>query len=507
MTHAADVLILGGGVAGCVLAARLSADPARHVTLVEAGPDYGASPYGWPGSLIDAARLPRDHFWERSVPLPRFRGRVLGGSSAVNGGWHTWGSAADHRTWQALAGDAFASSTLGPFRDAAITAMGLTAVPDADITVWGKSALAGAGRLGYDLVDMAAPGPPGCGTPLVNVTDGTRRNVALSYLTAEVRTRSNLTIVAHALVDRLLVTGDRATGARVITATGPHELTAAEVVLSAGALGSPLILQRSGVGDPDRLRTVGVDPLINLPGVGSNLSDQPGVFVPLQSSAALDVELTEHEAAAPLYSTRVLVRVASTHAPPDGWDLHLLPVAGRPLFGNLPVGRYEAGISAQLMSPRSRGAVHISATEPSAVPQIDPAFLSDLDGVDLAVLREGLALACELAQTPDLRHRWTGSLNGLHHSDSELRASLSCYWHPVGTCAAGTNDRPEAVVDPELRVRGLANVRVVDASVLPSAPAANTQLTVLALAEWAADLLASGLSSELLPNAPRKAQS
>lgn len=493
----ADVLVLGGGAAGCVLAARLSEDPTRRVTLVEAGPDYGAAPNGWPASLLDASRLPRDHVWDRHASMPQIRGRVLGGSSAINGCWHTWGSAADHRRWQEAAGDVLSYHTLAPHRDRAVHTLRLTTVLDADITVWGRSALLAADRLGFPAVDMATPGPVGRGTPLVNAFAGTRRNVALGYLTGDVRARGNLTVVTDSMIDRLLVDGavgraGRVRGVQVIGPAGPLIFTADHVLLTAGTFGSPAVLQRSGIGDAAALRQVGIDPIVNLPGVGANLSDQPGSFVALRPTAELDVALAIHETAGALYSTRVLVRAGSSYAPADGWDLHLLPVAGGPLFGTLPPGRYEAGLSAQLMNPVSRGTVAVPSADPYAPVRIDPGFLTDPDGDDAAVLREGLDLVDELANTPELRRWWSSAAGPTDRSDAALRATLGCYWHPVGTCAAGGDDQTAAVVDTQMRVRGLANLRIVDASVLPATPAANTQLTILALAELVASELVAG---------------
>lgn len=488
----ADVLILGGGVAGCVLAARLSEDPSRQVLLVEAGPDYGAPTATWPESLRTADTLPRDHVWERDVPMPRVRGKVLGGSSAVNGCWHTWGSAADHRAWQTVAGDLFSWATLAPHRDRAIATMGLVDVDPAEITVWGRAALDAAAEACLPWVDMARPGPLGRGTPLVNSVDGLRVNAAMAYLDERVRRRPNLTVVGRALVDRLLITGDRISAVRVLTDAGELMIGADQVVLSCGTLGSPAVLLRSGIGPAGQLGELGIEPVLDRPGVGANLSDQPGSFVPLPPTPELNRELAAQGAAGPLYSTRALVRAASSHAPADGWDLHLLPVAGRPLFGQLPPGQYEAGLSVQVLSPTSRGTVRITTTDPAVPPNVDPGFLTDPDGCDAAVLREGLALVDELAEAPPLRRWWGSRPSPADRSDEALRARLGCYWHPVGTCAAGRDDDPGAVVDPTLRLRGLSNLHVVDASVLPTAPAANTQLTVLALAELAAAELVSG---------------
>ncbi|MFB7598650.1 GMC oxidoreductase [Streptomyces sp. NPDC056160] len=268
-------------------------------------------------------------------------------------------------------------------------------------------------------------------------------------------------------------------------------LTAGTYVLAAGTFGSPGVLLRSGIGPAAHLAENGIRCEVDLPGVGANLSDQPGVFLPLSPTAALKAALAAKEAAGELYVSRMLVRAASERCPAGSWDLHLLPTAGPPLFGKLPPGQYEAGVSAFLMKPLSRGRVWLRSADPCEPPGIDPAFLTDPDGHDVAVLRSGLAKAAELATA-------LGSLAGppadggvpvRELSDAALRDRVGTYWHPVGTCAMGPQDDPLAVVDGAGRVRGVADLRIADASVLPTVPAANTQLPVLAAAEMLADTL------------------
>ena len=483
-----DVLILGGGVAGCVLAARLSEDPDRSVCLVEAGRDYGPERREWPAKVLNARALPRDDVWERHAPAHRIRARILGGSSCVNGCWNTWGSAADHEEWVRAGGERWSAAALDPYRRRAAGGIGLRPVPDHEHSAWSRAALAGAAELGYQRVDMAAPGGPGSGTPLLNAVDGLRWNAAFAYL-GEARTRPNLTIVSGATVDRLNLAGGRVEGVRVLLDGRPVTLAADSYLVACGAFGSPALLLRSGLGPAEQLRQIGVGVEADLPGVGANLSDQPGVFVPLAPTEELNTALAAKEAMAELYVSRMLIRAASERCPEDSWDLHILPVAGPPLFGTLPPGQYEAGISAFLMKPRSRGSVRLRSADPGAAPEIDPGFLTDPAGHDLAVLRSGLRIVERLAASAALRPL-VAPLQGspaADLTDQEIRARLGTYWHPVGTCAMGAEDDPLAVVDGEGRVRGVSNLRVADASVLPTAPAANTQFPVLALAELLAD--------------------
>jgi choline dehydrogenase len=483
---ACDVAVLGGGVAGCVLAARLSEDPARTVVLVEAGPDHGPDPAGWPASLRDARALPRDAVWERGGAAHLLRGRVLGGSSCVNGCWNTWGSLADHAEWARAGGERWSAAGMAPYRERAIASMGLREVPEHELSPWAGAAFEAARAAGHRRVDTSAPGGPGYGTPLLNAVDGLRHNAALAYLTPEVRARPNLTVLAGALADRVVVRGGRALGAELVVAGRRVTLRAGDCVVACGTYGSPAVLLRSGIGPAAHLAGLGVPVAADLPGVGGNLTDQPGVFVPLAPTRELNAALAAKEAAGDLYVSRVLVRAAGEECPPGGWNLHLLPTAGPPLFGRLPAGEYEAGVSAFLMKPRSRGRVRLASADPAAAPLIDPAFLSDPDGRDLAVLRSGLALAEALAASGPLRALAApgpGARPASEAPEAELRSRLGTYWHPVGTCAMGPPEDPYAVVDGAGRVRGVAGLRVADASVLPTVPAANTQLPALAAAE------------------------
>ncbi|MFF9867107.1 GMC family oxidoreductase [Streptomyces sp. NPDC013953] len=483
-----DVVVLGGGVAGCVLAARLSEDPGRSVCLVEAGPDHGPRWREWPPTLLDAHALPRDHLWERRTAVHRFRARVLGGSSCVNGCWNTWGSTADHDEWVRAGGERWSAAALEPYRRRAVEQMRLQPVPEHELSAWSGAALESARELGFPRVDMGAPGGPGYGTPLLNALDGTRWNAAFAYL-GEARSRPNLTVLGGTAAERLIVRGGRITAAEVVTDGRRNTLTAGTFVVACGTFGSAALLLRSGLGPADELRALGIRPEADLPGVGANLTDQPGLFVPLAPTDALNAALAAKEREGNLYVSRMLIRAAGEGCPEGSWNLHILPSAGDPLFGSLPPGTYEAGISAFLMKPVSRGRVRLRSADPAEAPDIDPGFLSDPGGRDAAALRSGLEIVERLAAAAPLRNL-AGPVPGSpsrESSDAELQARLGTYWHPVGTCAMGRPEDPLAVTDGEGRVRGLANLRVVDASVLPTVPASNTQLPVLAAAEMLAD--------------------
>ncbi|MFG2501126.1 GMC family oxidoreductase [Streptomyces sp. NPDC048441] len=493
LTTGYDIAILGGGVAGCVLAARLSEDPGRTVCLLEAGKDYGPHQQAWPQKVLNARALPRDDVWERHAAVHRIRARILGGSSCINGCWNTWGSASDHAEWSRAGGPMWTAPAMERFRRAAVEQMGLRAVPDGEFSLWSRAALAAARELGYQEVDMASPdGGPGYGTPLLNSVDGLRWNAAFAYLDAEVRSRPNLSIISGASVDRAAVRAGRVRGVDIVVDGQRETVHADTYVVACGTFGSPAVLMRSGIGPASQLRETGIRTEIDLPGVGAQLVDQPGIFVPLTPTADLNTSLAAKQASGDLYVSRMLIRAASALCPDGSWDLHINPTAGPPLFGRLPPGEYEAGISALLMKPASRGRVRLRSADHADALDIDPAFLSDPAGHDVAAIRSGLEIVQELAASAALKSLAGPAADGhpaQDLSDQELRDRVGTYWHPVGTCAMGTPDDPLAVVDGEARVRGVSNLRVVDASILPTAPAANTQLPVLAIAEMLADSL------------------
>jgi choline dehydrogenase len=481
-----DTLIIGAGVAGCVLAARLSADPARTVCLVEAGPDYGPDRSRWPEQVRDARVLPRDNVWETESAPFRLRAKMLGGSSCINGCWHTWGSEQDYAEWSSVGGQEWSASGLEPYRRAAVEMMRLRTIPAAELSVWSAGALAAAEDLGYpEVPDLAAPGlGPGYGCPPVNAVGDLRWNAAWAYLDP-IRDRPNLRIHSGATALRLVMRGAAVRGVEIDMAGERITLGAEHCVLAAGTYGSPALLLRSGIGPAADLAELGVDVTVDLPGVGANLIDHPCVVLPLKATTELNSRLADKEAAGELYASQVAVKAATEFCPDGAWDLHLLPTAGPPLFGSLPAGEYEVGIAAFLMKPASRGVLRLRSADPDVPVHIDPALLTDPAGQDLAMGRTGLRLAADLAAAPALKV-WAGPTDTRDPAqipDSELRDRAGTYWHPVGTCAMGGDDDPMAVVDPHGRVRGMDNLHVIDASILPTAPAANTQLPTLAVAE------------------------
>jgi len=491
-----DLIIVGGGVAGCVLAAAARQLPGLSVLLVEAGRDYGPDRAGWPAGILDARELPRDDLWNPAAPPNEWCGRVLGGSSCVNGCWHTWGSDADYDEWAELTGSSdLSAAALEKHRSTALERLRVRPVAEEEISAFSAASVTGAQRLGYPFVaDLAGRTVgAGVGLPPINAVGDQRVNAAFGYL-GDRRDDPGLDILAAAVVRRLEFSGGTVTGVQVSSGGRLRRFSAGAVVLAAGAFGSPAVLMRSGIGDPARLTADGVPAVHELPGVGANLSDHPGLTLRLAATDRLRAALAEIEGRGKLYASQVAVKAASSTCPAGQWDLHLLPTAGAPLFGTPAPGQYEVGITGFLMKPLSRGTVRLRDGEP--VP--DQNYLSDPDGADLQALADGVELARELAaapelaalasvvEVPDLTDRTPAGLD-------RIRTTLGTYWHPVGSCALGPDPERGAVVDGTGRVHGFDNLLVVDASVLPSTPRANTQLSVLAVASALAGPLLAGL--------------
>ncbi|MEO6501805.1 MAG: GMC family oxidoreductase [Jatrophihabitantaceae bacterium] len=498
-----DLIIVGGGVAGCVLASAVQRLPGLSVLLIEAGLDYGPRRSDWPAGILDARELPREDLWDPGSAPHAWRGKVLGGSSCVNGCWHTWGADSDYDEWAEAAGPTGAALTalaLEPHRAAATRALRVRPVTEDETSLWSSASVAGAQRLGYQFVEDLAGRTAGAGVglPPINAIGDQRWNAAFGYL-ADCRSNPELDIFDRATVQRLDFSGPRVTGVLVRQGDQLRRFSAATVVLTAGAFGSPAVLMRSGIGNRRQLIEDGVTPLRELPGVGANLSDHPGVTLRLSAAGELRDALAEIEQRGKLYASQVALKAVSSVCPTGSdasqWDLHLLPTAGAPLFDARTPGEFEVGITAFLMKPRSRGSVRLNC-DGDAEPDQD--YLSDPGGHDVQALADGVELARELAATPELaRLAAVDSVPDLADRSPAglalLRASLGTYWHPVGTCALGTDPDRGAVIDARGRVHGFDNLLVADASILPSTPRANTQLSVLAVASMLADQLVAEL--------------
>jgi len=467
-----DDLIVGGGTAGCVLAARLSEDSGRTVCLVEAGPDYGPFTGGrWPPEMVAARRMPKSHDWGTGAEDGRSLGaRIIGGCSAHNACCVLAGTPADYDAW----GPEWSYERFRPYLDRALAGL-RTAPANTDRPAPFHAAfLESAQALGFPLLDDPndPDQPVGVAPFPANVVDGARWNTAFGYLDAA-RGRRNLTILADTVIERVVLDGDRATG--VIAESGRIE--AGRVILAAGTYFSPAILVRSGIGPEAELRALGISAAAPLP-VGQRLLDHYGAALAWEPTDELHSVLAGIE---PFYEAHVMLKAASSSCSPGSLDLHL-PSWVNPREGE--PGRYDVRLAVFVMQSASSGRVRIRSVDPGELPLVEHGFLSDPH--DFAVLEEGLEIGRRLAATEPMRSLIERELRPGTQAPAEfLREHVSTYYHAAGTCPIGP------VVDADGRVRGIDELYVADASIMPAIPRANTNLTVVAIAERIADVLAA----------------
>ena len=525
-----DYIIAGGGTAGCVLANRLSADPDVSVLLLEAG---GKDNWVWlhiPAGYLFCIGNPRTDWCFKTEAEPGLngrsihyaRGKVLGGCSSINGMIAMRGQARDYDEWASITGDSRWSwkEVLPVFKGSEDYWRGAD-----DLHGVGGEWRVERQRLRWDLLDRFAEAAQQVGIPRnddfnrgdnlgvgsfeVNQKGGIRWSAAKAFLRPALD-RPNLKLVIDAAIDRVEVTDGRATGIRFTVKGEPARATSRiETVLAAGSIGSPAILQRSGIGPAEHLKTLGIPVVLDAPDVGANLQDH----LQLRMIYKVDGIVTLNKRAGSLFGKAMMgleyalfrkgpltmapsqlgvFAKSSPEVATADLEYHVQPLSlekfGDPLHG-FPA--FTASVCD--LRPASRGWTRITTADHRANPAIAPCYLSD--PADRAKAAKALALTRRIVSQPALApyHPQEYKPGPSFQTEEELARAAgdigTTIFHPVGTCRMGGKDDPTAVTDPEMRVRGVRGLRVIDASVMPTLTSGNTNTPTVMIAERGAALM------------------
>ena len=526
-----DYVIVGAGTAGCVLANRLSVDPNTTVCLIEAG-GRDSHPFIHVPAGVAAAigtkklgwgywSTPQAHLDGRRIPMPR--GRVLGGSSSINGMAYHRGNPADYDDWAAAGAKGWSYAEVLPYFKRSENNPDYAGSPfhgqggEMNVTfprgpnpLNGVFADAMAGLQFRKTDDFAGANGEGYGLRQGMIRDGRRESGTTAFLNPA-RRRPNLRIVTDAVVQRVVIEDGRATGVEIRSPDGRDVVGARrEVIVCGGAMGSPQILMLSGVGDSAELKAHGIEVRRHLPAVGQNFHDHFAALVQMTTEDATSYGVSWK--AFPRGVWNVLQYLLARQGPfasnvfestafiktRDGLDRPDIQLVFQPARRNLgklmtfplPIG-HGFQITAVLLYPKSRGRVSLKSADPAEAPLIDPNLLAVPEDAD-AVVR-GLNIARRVFASPAFAPLKAQELlpGAAVKTDAEMRdyvkRTLGTVHHPAGSCRMGAD--PDSVVDPELKVRGIEGLRVVDASIMPFVIGGNTNAPVVMIAEKAADMI------------------
>ncbi len=533
-----DYIVVGGGSAGCVVAGRLSENSDTRVLLLEAGGSSDSFMVRMPAGVSSLVENPRWDWAYQTAADPSLNGRsfswsagkCLGGSSSINGQVYMRGIPDDFDEWARLLGNTpdWSYRDMRGFFDACETYLGddhegrgkkgpQYVSPLADPHPVAHAFMAAGESMGYPRTDLNGDSPEGFDLTQSTQFKGSRFSAYDAFIRPN-RSRKNLFVVTRAPVDRVLFESGKATGVEVARRNKTVKVVASKaVVLSAGAVASPALLLRSGVGERRQLETAGVPVVHELNGVGKNLQEHPGVGISkFVSGRSLNVEQSPHRIvlgllrylfqrrgplSSPVVQAMAYVRTAPELARPDV-QLHFLPFAyvlkkqsKSALTAEMPK-RAAVMFNSTVCKPQGRGEVRIAPSDRGPQTVIDHQLLGH-EG-DVNTLVRSCKFICQLYEHQDVRAFVLEDCNPapVPASDDEwveyVRNNANVAYHSAGTCKMGRQEDPTAVVDSRLRVIGLRGLRVVDASIMPTLTSANTNAPVMAIAEKGASLLASG---------------
>lgn len=528
MESSFDYLIVGAGSAGCVLANRLSADPNVTACLIEAGPPDRNWKIHVPAAVAALLRhpvynwnfttTPQQSLNDRVIPLPR--GRVLGGTSSINGMVYIRGHRKDFDDWAAAGNPGWSWREVLPYflrsehnEDFPDSPYHSTSGPlnvkhikrrNPLIPLFIDTALA----MGYPYCDdFNGASPEGFGPRQSNIRDGRRESTATAFLRPALG-RANLHVITEALTRRVVIENGRATGVEIEQGGAVRRISARrEVVICGGAFGSPQLLMLSGIGDGAELQRLDIQVLHHLPQVGRNLHDHVATTTMFRTKSPESYGLSWRALpkgivsvfeyllfrsgpfSSNVYEAHGLIRSAPGLDRPD-LQIVFIPAHRNPSGFWIPLG-HGYGNNVVLLHPKSRGQVTLASSDPHAKPLIDPNMLGA--EADFEPLLRGMAIARKILYAPVFERFNSTEMSPGREVTSEkdlreyIRRSAVTVFHPCGTCRMG-GDR-DSVVDPELRVRGVTGLRVVDASIFPKITGGNINAPIIMAAEKAADLI------------------
>jgi choline dehydrogenase-like flavoprotein len=523
-----DFIVVGGGTAGCALAARLSEDSGSRVALIEAGPTDSHPYIHIPAAVAAAMFLPQIGwgYWTEPQPelqgrkIPQPRGRVIGGSGAINGMVYNRGNPRDYEDWAAAGAKGWSYREVLPYFIRSENNEAYKGSPyhghggpmnvhfPDNPNPLNFAFLKSMASLQYrETPDFNGPDPEGFGLRQGTLRGGRRESTASAFLRPAM-SRPNLTVITGALVTRVAIENGRAVGVD-IERDGKAERVGArrEVVLCGGAIGSPQILQLSGVGDGAALQALGIEVKHNLPDVGAHLCDHLSTTVQMRTENTESYGISwktlprgagivakylfgrKGPLASNVFESTAYLKTRSDLDRPDV-QFVFQPARRNPTTFPIPIN-HGFVLSQVLLYPRSRGSVSLASPDPRAAPRIDPRLLSAPE--DLAPLMRGIRMARQIFAAPGFEkyQGWEVAPGPQVQSDDEIeeyvRRTSSTVHHPAGTCRMGGD--PASVVDPELKVRGVEGLRVADASIFPLLVGGNTNAPVVMVAEKCADLM------------------